>query len=65
MESPRNTNIIWQDYWDSKRGKLSVRYIGVPLISGKLAEVDYRPLIDKTSRIRYWAFIFLFFAGRL
>lgn len=46
--------------------KQPVRYLGVPLIAGKLRVSDYQPLIDKiTSRISSWSSRFLSFAGRL
>lgn len=36
-------------------GKLPVRYLGVPLISGKLRDMDCQSQVDKeTSRIRTW-----------
>lgn len=45
-----------------KIGKLPVRYLGVPLIAGKLRVVDCQPLIDK---ITSWSSRFLSFARRL
>lgn len=55
-------------------GALPVRYLGIPLICGKLRmedcqklrKEDCQPLIDKiTSRIKSWTSKFLTFAGRL
>lgn len=33
-----------------KEGQLSVRYLGVPLITSKMSVADYSVLIDKISR---------------
>lgn len=49
-----------------KEGHLSVRYLGVPLISGKLKYQDCVPLIDKmTAIISSWASKVLSFSSRL
>ncbi|GKV04776.1 hypothetical protein SLEP1_g16888 [Rubroshorea leprosula] len=49
-----------------KIGTLPVRYLGVPLITGKLAKKDLKPLVSKiTERMSSWATKHLFFAGRL
>lgn len=49
-----------------KLGKLLVKYLGVPLISGRLKDDDCQPLIDKiTVRIKSWTSKFLSFPGRL
>ncbi|GKV05782.1 hypothetical protein SLEP1_g17749 [Rubroshorea leprosula] len=49
-----------------KIGTLLVRYLGVPLITGKLAKKDLRPLVSKiTERMSSWAAKHLSFAGRL
>lgn len=49
-----------------KLGNLPVRYLGVPLISGKFKDAVCQPLIDKlTARINFWTSNFLSFAGRL
>lgn len=49
-----------------KLGKLPVKYLGVPLIAGKLNDANCQPLVDKiTSRIRSWTSKLLTFAGRL
>src|SRR3954467_8412272 len=49
-----------------KEGKLPVKYLGVPLISGRLSFTDCKPLIDKiTQRIRSWGVKKLSFAGRI
>lgn len=49
-----------------KIGFLSVRYLGVPLISGKLRAQDCAPLVEKiTARVHQWATRFLSYAGRL
>ncbi|GLT73885.1 hypothetical protein SLA2020_457150 [Shorea laevis] len=49
-----------------KIGSLPVRYLGVPLITGKLSQKDVRPLIAKiTDRMTSWATKHLSFAGRL
>ncbi|KAL4018288.1 hypothetical protein IC575_021879 [Cucumis melo] len=48
------------------RGNLSVRYLGLPLLAGRLRSNDYAPLIQRiTSRIRSWTARVLSFAGRL
>lgn len=47
-----------------KLGRLLVRYLGVPLIAGKLSEADCQPLINKlTARIKSWTSKFLSIAG--
>ncbi|CAL1370123.1 unnamed protein product [Linum trigynum] len=47
-------------------GSLPVRYLGVPLISGKLTSADCSVLVDKiTARIRTWQAKKLSYAGRL
>lgn len=47
-------------------GKLSVRYLGVPLVSGRLSDRDGKPLIEKiTGRLEAWAMKKLSYAGRL
>lgn len=49
-----------------KHGKLSVRYLGVPLITRKLSVNDCEPLIRKIGdRIEHWSSRFLSYAGRL
>jgi hypothetical protein len=49
-----------------KEGKLSIRYLGVPLISKKLTAADYAILIEKIiARIDSWLSKKLSFAGRL
>jgi hypothetical protein len=49
-----------------KEGYLPVRYLGMPLISGKLTYKDCLPLIDKiVGRIHTWSAKHLSFAGRL
>ncbi|KAL0556476.1 hypothetical protein IC582_004990 [Cucumis melo] len=48
------------------RGNLPVRYLGLPLLAGRLCSNDYAPLIHRiTSRIRSWTTRVLSFAGRL
>ncbi|CAN1331277.1 LINE-1 retrotransposable element ORF2 protein [Linum perenne] len=47
-------------------GELPVRYLGVPLISGKLLKADCQVLIDKiVARISSWTARTLSYAGRL
>ncbi|GJZ48772.1 RNA-directed DNA polymerase, eukaryota, reverse transcriptase zinc-binding domain protein [Tanacetum coccineum] len=41
-----------------KRGKLLVRYLGVPLVSKKLGVKDCKGLIDKVKTRAYWASVF-------
>ncbi|GKV34604.1 hypothetical protein SLEP1_g42967 [Rubroshorea leprosula] len=49
-----------------KAGSLPVRYLGVPLITGRLTDKDLKPLISKiTDRMNSWASKHLSFAGRL
>lgn len=49
-----------------RRGSLPVRYLGVPLVSGRLSEKDYNPLVEKiTARVNSWGTKHLSFAGRL
>ncbi|GKV37600.1 hypothetical protein SLEP1_g45612 [Rubroshorea leprosula] len=49
-----------------KISTLPVRYLGVPLITGKLAKKDLRPLVSKITEIMSsWAAKHLSFAGRL
>ncbi|KAA0059752.1 F17F8.5 [Cucumis melo var. makuwa] len=48
------------------RGNLPIRYLGLPLLAGRLRSNDYAPLIQRiTSRIRSWTARVLSFAGRL
>ena len=45
---------------------LPVRYLGVPLISTRLTQVDCLPLVERiTSRIKLWTSTSLTYAGRL
>ncbi|CAL1357332.1 unnamed protein product [Linum trigynum] len=47
-------------------GHLPVRYLGIPLIAGKLNKVDCQALVDKiTTRIRGWKVRTLSYAGKL
>lgn len=49
-----------------KLGKLPMRYLGVPLITKKLKEVDYKSLADQmTARISSWTAQYLSYAGKL
>ncbi|CAL1376735.1 unnamed protein product [Linum trigynum] len=49
-----------------KEGKLPVRYLGLPLLSGKLSSVEIDSLVDKiTKRIKSWQAKKLSYAGRL
>ncbi|GKE44927.1 hypothetical protein Tco_1472211 [Tanacetum coccineum] len=48
-----------------KRGKLTVRYLGVPLVAKKIGIKDYKSLIDKVkTRIHDWKNKSLSYAGR-
>ncbi|KAL4018355.1 hypothetical protein IC575_021950 [Cucumis melo] len=48
------------------RGNLSVRYLGLPLLTGRLCSNDCAPLIQRiTSQIRSWTARVLSFAGRM
>lgn len=63
---PSNRQLFLAGELGMKLGTLPVRYLGVPLISGKLRLQGCQPLIDKiTSRIKSWTSKFLTFAGRL
>lgn len=47
-------------------GSLPIRYLGVPLISTRLAATDCIPMVERiTSRIKSWTSSFLSFAGHL
>ncbi|CAL1370591.1 unnamed protein product [Linum trigynum] len=47
-------------------GRFPVRYLGVPLSSGKLTVAACKPLIDKiVARISSWKSEFLSYAGRV
>ncbi|XP_019092278.1 PREDICTED: uncharacterized protein LOC109129106 [Camelina sativa] len=47
-------------------GQLPVRYLGLPLVTKRLTESDYAPLIDQIKqKIGSWTARFLSFAGRL
>lgn len=47
-------------------GHLPIRYLGVPLITKRLAQKDCKTLIKKiTARITYWSANFLSYVGRL
>ena len=54
------------DVLQFKEGSLPVRYLGLPLISGRLRLKDCQPPIDKIQgRIKSWSSRKLSFAGRL
>lgn len=46
--SNENQHVL-DDLLGLRRGRLPIRYLRVPLISGKMKEVDYRPLIDRIT----------------
>ncbi|CAN1132905.1 LINE-1 retrotransposable element ORF2 protein [Linum perenne] len=49
-----------------KEGSLPVKYLGVPLITGSLKDVDCKILVDKiTDRIQSWRSNCLSYAGRV
>ena len=49
-----------------KSGTLSVRYLGVPLVTRRLSHKDYSPMIDKiAAKINCWSAKLLSYAGRL
>ncbi|XP_038885837.1 uncharacterized protein LOC120076132 [Benincasa hispida] len=53
-------------YMGVSLGSLPFRYLGLPLLAGRLRVVDCAPLIQRiTARIRSWAVRSLSFAGRL
>lgn len=55
----------WFDTLSIPRGSLSVRFLGVPLISSQLCMNDCMPLIDKiTAHMHSWSTKLLSFAGR-
>ena len=46
--------------------ELPIKYLGLPLLSSRLSEVKYKPLIDSIlSRLKGWTVRPLSFAGRL
>lgn len=54
------------DCLEFKEGHLPIRYLGLPLISGKLSAHECKPLIEKISaRIQSWGSKHLSFAGRI
>ncbi|GKU92455.1 hypothetical protein SLEP1_g6177 [Rubroshorea leprosula] len=54
------------DLYGFKVGTLPVRYLGVPLITGRLTNAALKPLITKiTEKISSWTSRYLSFAGRL
>ncbi|GKU98807.1 hypothetical protein SLEP1_g11756 [Rubroshorea leprosula] len=54
------------DLYGFKVGTLPVRYLGVPLITGRLTDAALKPLITKiTDKISSWTSRYLSFAGRL
>lgn len=62
---PTADQIALPKLMDMKLGKLPIRYLGVPLISGKLRDIDCQPLIAKIiSRTTSWTTNFLSFAGK-
>ncbi|TYK26641.1 putative non-LTR retroelement reverse transcriptase [Cucumis melo var. makuwa] len=64
-ESSLRLLLIWLLVW-VVLGNLPVRYLGLPLLSGRLRSSDCAPLIQRiTSRIRSWFAQVLSFAGRL
>ena len=61
-------DVKWKilDVLQFKEGTLLVRYLGLPLISGRLRLKDCQPLIDKIQgRIKSWSLRKLSFASRL
>ena len=49
-----------------KSGTLSVRYLGVPLVTRRLSHKDYSPMIDKiAARINCWSAKLLSYVGKL
>lgn len=49
-----------------QEGKLPVRYLGIPLISTRLKDSDYKPIIENIKRkLARWSSKALLYAGRL
>ncbi|CAL1408552.1 unnamed protein product [Linum trigynum] len=47
-------------------GQLPVRYLGIPLVAGKLTSIDCKVLVDKiAARLRGWGVRTLSYAGKL
>lgn len=52
--------------WGIRRGRLQVKYLGVPFITAKLSATDCKHLVDKiTEKICSWGARHVPFAGRL
>ncbi|XP_039071280.1 uncharacterized protein LOC120218411 [Hibiscus syriacus] len=63
--SPRNLEVI-HCISGFKQSHLPVRYLGVPLITKKLSDIDCQPLLDKIKlRLYHWSSKMLSYAGRL
>lgn len=62
---PQSRNIL-SDILGMKQGTLPIRYLGVPLISGKLSFSHCGPLIDRiNARVNSWSSSQLSYGGRL
>ena len=49
-----------------QQGEFPVRYLGIPLLAGRLSVMHYRPFIDRIAQqIGLWTASSLSFAGRL
>ena len=55
-----------QQVFNFQVGTLPVKYLGIPLVSTRISNVDCKPLIDSmVDRIKGWTVRWLSFAGRL
>jgi hypothetical protein len=63
--SPRAKEAILQQF-PFALGTLPVKYLGLPLLTKRMSQMDYLPLVEKIrTRITSWTTRFLSFAGRL
>lgn len=62
---PTDDQTVLVTLLDMKLERLRVRYLWVPLISGKLRDANCQPLIDKfTAKIKFWTTKFSSFTCR-
>ncbi|KAL0291138.1 UNVERIFIED_CONTAM: Retrovirus-related Pol polyprotein from type-2 retrotransposable element R2DM [Sesamum radiatum] len=53
-------------FWDSRKGHLPLRYLGLPLLASRLTIADCQPILQKIdARITGWGGMMLSFAGRV